>query len=385
MGVAPLGRTVLVPVANPASVRPLLTLAAEIARADDGIVEVVTVLGPDMPASVHADAWSQLAEAERLSAGVPVRGRVVHAEDAPTGVFEAVEQTGATLTLMGWRGRSSASDVFSRLIDRLVGRSKVPLAILRPGTQEPRRMLLPISADHLLTGGETGLAVAAGLAARLRASCPEPTTILRTGARDTPLPDDITRLGDRVHHDPRRTHQAVGAFAQPDDLIVAAVAPTVSGLRAATTHLAWSAPDATLLIAVDAGPPVSIDLTDAVDGAGRQPPTPTDPGDTLVRITVTVDPADEREVPPAVLEGVLQRVGVTDQVMAWWPTGGGMPNVCATVTVRAAGVNRALALVAEVVRDAPELEGAEISYDVERRLRSTRTSALTGRDSSRAR
>jgi hypothetical protein len=272
MGVAPLGRTVLVPVANPASVRPLLTLAAEIARADDGIVEVVTVLGPDMPASVHADAWSQLAEAERLSAGVPVRGRVVHAEDAPTGVFEAVEQTGATLTLMGWRGRSSASDVFSRLIDRLVGRSKVPLAILRPGTQEPRRMLLPISADHLLPGGETGLAVAAGLAARLRASCPEPTTILRTGARDTPLPDDITRLGDRVHHDPRRTHQAVGAFAQPDDLIVAAVAPTVSGLRAATTHLAWSAPDATLLIAVDAGPPVSIDLTDAVDGAGRQPP-----------------------------------------------------------------------------------------------------------------
>jgi hypothetical protein len=384
MGAAPLGRTVLVPVANPASVRPLLAFAADIARVDDGIVEVVTVLGRDMPAAVHADAWSQLAEAERAGDGVPVRGRVVLADDAPTGVFEAVEETGATLTLMGWKGRSSASDVFGRLIDRLVGRSKVPLAILRPGATTPRRVLLPISGDHLLPGGATGLAVATALADRLRSQCTEPTTILRTGPRDTPLPDYVTRLGDRVHHDPRRTHQAVGAFARPDDLIVAAVAPTVSGLRAATTHLAWAAPDATLVVAVDAGPTSSVDLTDAVEDAGRERPRPAESGDALVRITVTVDPSDDKEVAPAALEEVLQRVGTTDQVMAWWPTGGGSPNVCATVTVRANGVNRALALVAEVVQDAPELRGAEISYDVERRLRSNRTSALTGKTRSRA-
>jgi hypothetical protein len=384
MGAAPLGRTVLVPVANPASVRPLLAFAAGIARVDDGIVEVVTVLGRDMPAAVHADAWSQLAEAERAGDGVPVRGRVVLADDAPTGVFEAVEETGATLTLMGWKGRSSASDVFGRLIDRLVGRSKVPLAMLRPGATTPRRVLLPISGDHLLPGGATGLAVATALADRLRSQCTEPTTILRTGPRDLPLPDYVTRLSDRVHHDPRRTHQAVGAFARPDDLIVAAVAPTVSGLRAATTHLAWAAPDATLVVAVDAGPTSSVDLTDAVEDAGRERPRPAESGDALVRITVTVDPSDDKEVAPAALEEVLQRVGTTDQVMAWWPTGGGSPNVCATVTVRASGVNRALALVAEVVQDAPELRGAEISYDVERRLRSNRTSALTGKTRSRA-
>ncbi|MEX2421358.1 MAG: hypothetical protein WD670_06010, partial [Actinomycetota bacterium] len=55
-----LGRTVLVPVANPASTRPLLVCAARIAAADDGVIQVVTILGPGADDAAHADAWAQL-------------------------------------------------------------------------------------------------------------------------------------------------------------------------------------------------------------------------------------------------------------------------------------------------------------------------------------
>lgn len=368
------GRSILVPVANPASVPPLLDCAARLARPDDGQLHVVTVLAPSAPADEHAYAWQGLAEAEALSAtlGVSVRGRVVESDDPASGVLDAMATVDASLVLMGWRGISSTSDVFGRLIDRIVGRSTVPLAILRLGTVAYQRILLPISPDHLLPGGGNGLALATGLAARLRVSMREPTTVLRTGAREVELPEDVARLGDRVHHDPRRTHQAVEAFARPDHLIVAAVAPTVSGLRGATTHLAWAAPDATLLVAVDIGrgghQPEEQDLAEAVEEAGKPAPATPERAATTgeIPIVVTVRLPETGDVTPETVDRVLAAAGTTDHLMAWWPADDPRPHVRVTVGVRASGANRAIARVMTAVHDAPQLEGAEISYDVER-------------------
>ncbi len=367
------GRSILVPVANPASVPPLLDCAARLARPDGGQLHIVTVLNTSAPADEHAYAWQGLADAEALSdeLGVSVRGRVVEADDPASGVLDAVATVDASLVLMGWRGISSTSDVFGRLIDHIVGRSTVPLAILRLGTVAYQRVLLPISPDHLLPGGGNGLALATDLAARLRVSLREPTTVLRTGERDVELPDDVARLGDRVHHDPRRTHQAVEAFARPDHLIVAAVAPTVSGLRGATTHLAWAAPDATLLVAVDVGPsggdPDDQDLVEAVEQAGRPAPVTSEGSGTngSVRIAVTVRLPETGDVTPEMVERVLGAAGTTDHLMAWWPAEDPRPHVRITVAVRASGPNKAIARVMTAVHDAPQLEGAEISYDVE--------------------
>ena len=50
----PLGRAIVVPVVNPASVRPLLRYAASIATVDGGRVIPVTVVGPTADADSRA-------------------------------------------------------------------------------------------------------------------------------------------------------------------------------------------------------------------------------------------------------------------------------------------------------------------------------------------
>jgi hypothetical protein len=370
MTVQPLGRTVLVPIANPRSARPLLRCAARIAAADGGRVELVTTLPPRSSAAEHERAQQGLAAAEAAAVriGVPTRARIVQATDPAVGVLEQVDELDATLVLMGWRGDSSTTDVFGRLIDTIVGRSTVPLAIVRLGATPYERVVLPVSADHLLPGGSSGLCLAARLADRLRGDTPEPTTLLRTGPREVDLPAEVEALGDRVHHDPRRTDQAVAAFARDTDLIVAAVAPTVSGLRAATTHLAWAAPDATLLVAIDVGPTHDRGLDRAVDAAGTPPPPRTTVADARreVRIVVTARLAAGAGATPEQLDRALRTVGTTGALTAWWPAGDPRPHVRANVTVEATGVNAAIGRVMVAVHEASALQGAEITYDVDR-------------------
>lgn len=371
----PFGRTILVPVVNPASVRPLLVLAARIAAVDDGTVVPLTVVpvAADEHARAEAAAGVAQAEATARELGVPANGAVVEAADPVAGTLDALERSGATLVVMGWRGRSSTSNVFGELIDSLVGRSKVPVAVVRLGAVPYRHTVLPVHADHLLPGGDRGLALAAELARRLGDAGDEPTTVLRTGSAETPLPAAIARIGDRVHHDPRRTDQAVAAIARPSDLVIAAVAPTVSGLRSATTHLAWAAPDATLLVAVDVGPTAEAGLaaaaSDAAVPAPVRPPGQARP----VRIVVTVRLPENREGRDGVrtndLDRVLRRAGEPEQLMAWWPAGDDRPHVSATVTVSATSVNTAIQALIAAVHEAPDLQGAEISYDVDRQVR----------------
>lgn len=361
------GRRVLVPVANPATVAPLLELASQLGDAEDGCVVPVTVVSPRSSVQALAEAHEGIAEAERVVTGRGGRatGQVVTCDHPAEGVLEAIRQTDATLVMMGWRGRSSTSDIFGRLIDTVVGRSSVPLAIVRLGTSPFRRVLFPVSPDHLLPGGGRGLDLAATLAGRLGDAAVEPTTVLRTGTDGTELPPTVTSLSDRIHHDRRRIHQAVAAASRAEDLVVAAVAPTVSGLRAATTHLAWAAPEATLLVAVDVGP-TEQGLVEAVDRAGRPAPPRATELDDEVRIAVTACLPEDAELGPDVLDRVLQRVGATDHLMAWWPTADPRPHVRGTVTVRAPSPNAALSQVMTVLHEATEFRGAEITYDLER-------------------
>jgi nucleotide-binding universal stress UspA family protein len=361
-----LGRCILVPVANPASVRPLMQLAADLVDAD-GQIRLLTVLRPDAPAEAHADAWQGMAVAETVAGqlGVTARGEVRTEPGLGDAVLDTLRDRDASLVLMGWRGASSTTDVFGRLIDHIVGRSSVPLAIVRAGAQDYDRVLLPISADHLLPGGSSGLQLAADLAGRLRRGTTRPLTVLRTGPLGQELPEAIVALGDRVHHDPRRTHQAVAAFADATDLIVAPVAPTVSGLRAATTHLAWASPDATLLVAIDVGPTAESPLATALAATGRPAPDPRRPSRSDIRLVVTVRLPEGGAVSPDQVERVLARSGTTEHLMAWWPTDERRAHVRATVQLGAPDADQAITRVRKAVQDAAELAGAEISYAVE--------------------
>jgi len=361
-----LGRCILVPVANPASVRPLMQLAADLVDAD-GEIRLLTVLRPDAPAEAHAGAWQGMAVAETVAGqlGVTARGEVRTEPGLGDAVLDTLRDREASLVLLGWRGASSTTDVFGRLIDHIVGRSSVPLAIVRAGAQDYDRVLLPISADHLLPGGSSGLQLAADLAGRLRRGTTRPLTVLRTGQLGEELPEAILALGDRVHHDPRRTHQAVAAFAGATDLIVAPVAPTVSGLRAATTHLAWASPDATLLVAIDVGPTAESPLAPALTDAGRPAPDPRRPSRSDIRLVVTVRLPEGGTIGPDQVERILARSGTTEHLMAWWPTDDRRAHVRATVQLVAPDPDHAITRVRKTVQDAEELAGAEISYDVE--------------------
>lgn len=367
-----LGRTVVVPIVNPASVRPLFHDAAAIAAPDGGRVVPVTVIGPDADADTRAHAWTNVADAESTvrEFGVEAAGAVVEATSVVDGTLQALRDHDATLVVMGWRGRSSTHNVFGELIDSVVGRSSVPLAVVRLGAVPSRRVVLPVHADHLLPGGARGLQLATALAQRLGAAAPDPTTVLRTGASSEPLPAEIAALGDRVHHDPRRTDRAVSAFARPSDLVVAAVPPTVSGLRSATTHLAWAAPEATLLVAVDVGPVHEDGLAAATRDAATPPPARRTGDARRVRVVVTarLPEADEASTAPTPddLDRVLRTAGATDHVMAWWPAGDTRPHVRTTVTVTATSVNAALSAVMVAVHEAPAFRGAEITYDIDR-------------------
>jgi len=363
---ASLGRCILVPVANPASVRPLMQLAADLVDAR-GEIRLLTVLQPDAPADAHADAWQGMAVAEAVAVnlGVTARGEVRTERGLGDAVLDTLRDRDASLVLMGWRGASSTTDVFGRLIDHIVGRSSVPLAIVRAGAQDYDRVLLPISADHLLPGGSSGLQLAADLAGRLRRGTTRPLTVLRTGRLGQELPESIVALGDRVHHDPRRTHQAVAAFAGATDLIVAPVAPTVSGLRAATTHLAWASPDATLLVAIDVGPTTESSLVPALADAGRPAPGSHGPSRSEIRLVVTVRLPEGGAVSPDQVERVLARSGTTEHLMAWWPTDERRAHVRATIQLVAPDADHAITRVRKAVQDAVELAGSEISYDVE--------------------
>lgn len=358
-----LGSVILVPVVNPESAVGLVRVAARLAAADGGSVVPVSVVSPESgsPGVDEARNLVVRAEAAATEVGVEAHGLVSVDSSIVAGVLDAAEERAATLVLMGWRGESTLSNVFGQLIDSVIGRSSIPLAVVRLDPRPYGRILLPVSDDHLVPAGSRGVELAARLVERLAAPARTPVWVLRTGHGDEPLPTSVTALGDRVHHDQRRIDLAVGTLARHDDLVVVPVAPTVSGLRAATTHVAWAAPDASLLVAVDVGPVPERGLEDAVSAAGAPPPRTAGATAAQERLhTVAIIARLDGGAPaPEVLEDVVGDVAGVEAETAEHPA-----ELRARVRLRAPDANAALATVMTALHEAPEFQGAEIRYDL---------------------
>ena len=289
-----LGRVIVVPLASPETAAWLGRLAARLAAPDDGLVVPVSVVPPNADEARLEQAEIAIARAEDAAraGGAHARGRVVRDESVTEAVLDAMAADDATLALMGWQGHSSSHNVFGELIDSIVGQSLVPLAIVRPADTEFDRILVPLSQDHLLPAGKRGVTLAASIADRLRVATGAGVLLLRTGNPEEALPKEIHELSAMVHHDPRPVDVAVGDAARESDIVVTPVAPTLEGLRAATTHMAWATPGSWLLVAIDVGPPPDVDVAAAVKEAGMTaPPRPALEEDRPHRIVVTVRPA----------------------------------------------------------------------------------------------
>jgi hypothetical protein len=364
-----LGSLVMVPLTNPASVEGLVKLAAAVAASDGGSVVPVTVVAPDAPEAIRREAERLVAEGKDVAVrhGADARGLVITHEQVAAGVLDAADAEAATLVLMGWRGRSTHRNVFGELIDTIVGRSRTPMAVVRLGRKRHERVLVPVSDEHLVASGLGGVELAASLARRLGSDGGRDLRLLRTGVGDGDLPGSLAALSDRIHHDPRRYPVAVGAAADATDLVVVPVAPTVSGLRTATTHVAWRAPEATLVVAIDVGPPAG-DATEATARVGQPAPpseTESDTSEETVHTVVVV--ARLQDVVPSsreALGGALRTLGTVGDVEAW-EDGDGRRCLRTRVRVAARASNEALAIVMTALHESPGFKGAELRYELE--------------------
>ena len=362
-----LGSVVMVPLTNPASAEGLMAHAVAVARADGGVVLPLTVVPSGAPGAVRDDASALVVAAEEVVRdwGVASRGLVVECDDVADGVLDAAAEHGATLVVMGWRGRSTNRNVFGELIDTVVGRSRTPMAVVRLGQRPTEHLLVPLSDDHLQPAGEGGVRLAAELARRLAGQRPHRIRVLRTGAADADLPEVVAALSDRVHHDPRRYAMAIGAAADEDDLVVVPVAPTASGLRTATTHVAWRAPEATLVVAIDVGPQPE-DATASTASAGQPAPAEYAEGgagtsEHVVVVTARLDAVEA--APREELGRALSSIGIVGRIEAW-KDDEGQRCVRARVHLPAESSNDALALAMTALHEAERLRGAELRYDI---------------------
>lgn len=364
------GSTVLTLVTNPVSAPTLARLAAMLAAPDSGSVVPLTVVSQRDAAGrdaerVHAAAEALIIRTEEIAqrSGVASRGLVAVEDAVADAVLDAADEREATLVVMGWQGHSTQQNVFGAIIDSIVGRSAIPLAITRLQPHPWRRVLLPIDDDHLGSGGTWGVRLAAAVAGRLALGAGARVRVLRTGPARRPLPRPVQALADRLHHDPRRLDIAVGAAAAPEDLIVVPVAPTESGLRSSATHIAWAAPDASLLVAIDAGPVRVERLAGAVEQAGLQPP-PSEP-EVIVSghaITVTARRADgaAAALRPHVTSALEPLGPVSDAPDA----DDDRDALRLRVVVDTGDGNIAMTRVMTALHEAPGMEGAEIRYDL---------------------
>lgn len=357
----------VLPVASPETAGALGRLAATIAKADDGMVVPVSIVGLDATdEQVEAATVAiQTAEAGAAAVGADARGRVIRHRSVVEAVLEAIEDDAATLALMGWQGHSPHHNIFGRMIDSIVGRSIVPLAIVRPGTSFADRVVLTMSHDHLLPAGGRGVTLAGDIAERLQAAAGAEVLLLRTGDRTHELPPEIRRLSGSVHHDRRPVDVAVADLAGERDLVLTPVAPTVEGLRSATVHMARALPASWLLVAIDVGPPPETKMAPAVAGAGMIVPAGPDlDEDVLHHVLVTVRPGGDEPVAWHDIEKALRLVGEVLLQERWTEEDRECLSVQVAIIAPSAGTAVSAAMMA--LDQARERMGpSEISYAVQ--------------------
>jgi amino acid transporter/nucleotide-binding universal stress UspA family protein len=144
---------VLVPIANPATVEPLLDLAYPIANAREGDVIATAVVKVPIQLPIHEglkyverqmpniDGARSYAESNgyQLSTDVRVAHRVEE------GILSAADQDRTDLVIMGWKGYTSTRErIFGEVLDRVVHRSNSDIAVVKiRGEGKFERILLP--------------------------------------------------------------------------------------------------------------------------------------------------------------------------------------------------------------------------------------------------
>jgi len=252
----PLGTRVVVPVSNPHTVGPLVRVAAQVAAPDSGVVVAINVLPLDSTQG-ELRAHRKIAdEAERaaLAAGAEVETSVRIDTSPSGGVLHTLVEREGTCLVMGWKGYANArAGLFGTVIDQVAAESPVPVLVCRPGEDLPTgRIVIVLTRDDLLPGGERGTRLAFEIASRM-AHQAEADRIIVTDLDATTLRPRLAgfriRPGVEIIGVTDLSHHLIDALL-PGDVVLTGVPPTAEGLRRDAQRLVRAAPDHTVVVVI---------------------------------------------------------------------------------------------------------------------------------------
>lgn len=166
---------ILVPIANPESVKQLMRTALDLAEERNADIEVVSVVsvpqqtplseGRQFVSEERAVIDSAIEFAETEHPDVPVSGKIRIGHDVSEAILNTVEQDDADLVLMGWRGRSRRRDyVLGSNVDEVVKKARCDVLVERIGPSSDEESLGTVDSILLPTAGGAHAELAAEIA-----------------------------------------------------------------------------------------------------------------------------------------------------------------------------------------------------------------------------
>lgn len=242
------GYRIAVALEAPASLEQLLRTALDLAADNDGEVLIVSVITKhrSSPFSLFTDEFIKrefcgdrreiLDRALALAdgSGVPIRGRLLVANDASRAIEQAVSQFGCDAVLLGWHEPRRSGAVFGRNVDRVVTRAPCDVFVEKIGqtADSVDRVLLP-------AGDGPNTELAASVARAIAVANDAGIDVLRLVGPDA-TPEEQTDAHQRV--------RSVGEALEPADASL--LVEETDSVPAAITE-ATDARDVTVLGATD--------------------------------------------------------------------------------------------------------------------------------------
>ena len=164
--------TVLVPVANPATVDQLMRTAIDLARENDGEIVIMNVV--TVPQQTPLSEGRRFVEEEREvldrameigdEAQVPIGGTIRIGHDVAQAILNTIEHRDIDAVLLGWRGRSPRQDfVFGSNVDEIIRQAGCDVLVERigPSDESVAEILLPTAGGpHAEFAAEVARAIA---------------------------------------------------------------------------------------------------------------------------------------------------------------------------------------------------------------------------------
>ncbi|WP_330631872.1 amino acid permease [Halocatena halophila] len=146
-------RRILVPVADPTSVEPMLSIALDLARDQNAEIEVLSVV--TVPQQTPLEHGQEFVDAHRAvidaafdvaadrAPSIPICGTIRIGHGAGKAILNTIEQHDVDCTVLGWRGSTRRREfIFGSTVDPVVRKANSDVLVKRIGHEMPIDSLL---------------------------------------------------------------------------------------------------------------------------------------------------------------------------------------------------------------------------------------------------